>query len=548
MSRAATEVPIRVFDVRLDGAEVHLDERAAIAPTAAGLSQLRTDPTADAVLLLERDLAVPPSAVLARLLRGPCHAWHAGLLLGQAGHPYAWNTICHGRSMLSCDVDPTIASTSWKASARALLVRNEVVDRFGGFDPSFDTGAGAALDAGLRWIQHGALLRHEPDLLVGAPATAPAAPTSADGIRIVRRRLGARWALWAVLRGLLGRTLAPRDLRAALRAAAAPGAAGAAPVTDGRGLPDPPVAADALADARVTVLVPTVGRYPYVEPLLRQLAEQTRPPDEVVVVDQNPEEERHDLHGVAAELPLRVLHLRPPGQCSARNLGLRASTGTHILFLDDDDEIPADLIERHLEVLATPEVAVSCGLVDDAESGPAPAALRFRQVGTTFPTNNAMIRRSVLEQAGLFDPTYDRGSRADHDLGMRSHLAGNLHVYDPRPQVFHHHAPMGGLRTHGARIRTRNNSRTTIVARHLRTPTDIYLGLRYHTEAQVREDLALSAFATLTGKGTAAQRAARMVVQIGLLPSTLAHNRRVAQEGRALLAARPPLPTLEGPE
>lgn len=545
MSAAPRVRPLRVLEVRIDEAGLHLDDRGTIAPTPAGLAGLRAAPGTEAVLLLEAGLAEPATEVLVRLLAGPCHGWHAGLLLGQAGQPYAWNTICHGRSMLSCDVDASIASTSWKVSPRALLVRTEVLERFGGFDPSFDTAAGAALDAGLRWIQQGALLRHEPELLVEAPAGPAEVPTADDGIRIVRRRLGARWALWAVLRGVRGRTLPVRALPSAVRAAR--GGGPSIPV-GAPGLADPSPASPSDGEAeRVTVLVPTVGRYPFVEPLLRQLAEQSRPPDEVIVVDQNPEEERRDLAAVAVGLPLRVLHLRPPGQCSARNLGLRAATGTHVLFLDDDDEIPTDLIERHLEVLAAPEVAVSCGLVDDAESGPAPASLRFRQAGTTFPTNNAMIRRSVLEQAGLFDPTYDRGSRADHDLGMRSHLAGNLHVYDPRPQVFHHHAPMGGLRTHGARIRTRNNSRSTVVERHLRTPTDIYLGLRYHTEEQVREDLALSAFATLTGTGSPARRAARLVVQLGLLPSTLAHNRRVLQEGRALLASRPPLPTLDEP-
>ena len=155
-----------------------------------------------------------------------------------------------------------------------------------------------------------------------------------------------------------------------------------------------------------------------------------------------------------------------------------------------------------------------------------------------------MVRRSVLEQTGLFDPTYDRGARADHDLGMRSHLLGNLHVYDPGPQVFHHHAPMGGLRTHGARVRTRGNSRSTVKERHLRTPTDIYLGLRYHTEDQVREDLALSAFATLSGGGTRARRLARALVQTLLLPSTLAHNRSVLRQGRQMLRSRPELPTL----
>ncbi len=537
----ASAPPIRVFDVLLDGDGVEITARGSLQPTPSGLASLTTSSHAAATLLLEVGIGVPPESLLAEFLAGPCHGWHAGLLQDQAGQPVAWNTICHGRAMLSRDVDETMASTSWKLSARTLLVRNEVLDRLGGFDPSFDTIAGSALDAGLRWIQRGALLRHEPCLVAGERRSSGVGPTPADGLRIVRRRLGGKWALWALFRGLRGGTLPLGQLIPAARAA---GRGGRVPVV-APGLPEPSPSAGGVADRpRVTVLVPTVGRYPFVEPLLGQLRNQTHPPDEVVVVDQNPEGRRNDLTAVADGLALKVLHLLPPGQCRARNLGLRAATGTHILFLDDDDEVPTDLIERHLEVLARPEVSVSCGLVDDAESGPAPASLRFRQAGTTFPTNNAMIRRSVLEQTGLFDPTYDRGSRADHDLGMRSYLAGNLHVYDPGPQVFHHHAPMGGLRTHGARIRTRNNSRSTVVERHLRTPTDIYLGLRYHTVEQVREDLALSAFATLFGKGTVFRRGVRLLVQLALLPNTLAHNRRVYREGEALLAVRPQLPTL----
>ncbi len=540
-ARRADRAPLRRFAVEVDEGAVRTIPLGEVPHTPLGLRSIEAPAGAAALLLVEDGLPEPTPELLGALLAGPGHAWHAGLLLGHAGHPVAWNTICHGRSMLSRDVDPAIGSTSWKVSARMLLVRTEVLERLGGFEDRFDTASGAALDAGLRWIQHGALVRHEPELLGGSAPDPSGPPTWADGIRTVRARLGSRWAAWAIARGLRSRSLARAELAACVRALREP-----APPAPKAGDLSRPAAVGGPADpVRVTVLVPTVGRYPFVEPLLAQLAEQTRPPDEVVVVDQNPVEARRDLTSVAPGLPVVVHHLLPPGQCSARNLGLRAATGTHVLFLDDDDEIPADLIERHLAVLADPAVAVSCGLVDDAESGPAPASLRHRQVGTTFPTNNAMIRRTVLEQTGLFDPTYDRGSRADHDLGMRSYLAGNLHVYDPSPQVFHHHAPMGGLRTHGARVRTRGNSRSTIVERHLRTPTDIYLGLRYHTVDQVREDLALSAFATLTGQGSRARRVARLVVQFALLPNTLARNRAVYREGEALLAARPPIPTLE---
>jgi hypothetical protein len=127
---------------------------------------------------------------------------------------------------------------------------------------------------------------------------------------------------------------------------------------------------------------------------------------------------------------------------------------------------------------------------------------------------------------------------------MRSYLMGHLHVYDPRPQVFHHHAPVGGLRSHGARVRTRGNSRSTIVRRHLRTPTDIYLGLRYYSEEQVHEDLVLSVLATLRGGGTRPHRIARQVVQLALLPDTWTRSRSARKEGQRLLQNRPEIPTL----
>lgn len=538
MSRRQRD-PFRLCVIDVIAADVpRLERRTVISGRGTDVASIATRRDADAVMIWDEDLELPSCELIGSLLRGPCHVWHAGLRLGQAGRPAAWD-VCHGRAMFSRDVDDTIESTSWRISLRAVLARNEVLEKFGGFDPAFDTASGAALDAGLRWISRGALMRYVPGLLpAGSVAPSDCAPTAADGVRIVRRRLGNLWGTWVVARSLRTGSITPRELPQVAMAMREP----LPHPIDSVGLSCPDNAID--AKARVTVLVPTVGRYQFLETLLAQLNAQSRPPDEVVVVDQNPEGQRADLHVIAPDLPLRVLHLLPPGQCTARNLGLQVSTGSHILFLDDDDEIPVDLIEQHLRVLATPEVAVSCGLVDDAESGPAPASQQFRKACSTFPTNNLMIRRTVLEATGLFDPTYDKGARADQDLGMRSYLKGNLHVYDPRPRVFHHHAPMGGLRIHGARIRTRGNSRSTILSRHLRTPTDVYLGLRYYTEEQVREDMVLSTFATLVGDGTRGRRIARLAVQTALLPSTWRHTKLAYREGERLLRSRPEIPTL----
>lgn len=529
---------LRVFDLTIDQLTL-AEPRVVISDRPVELATIGANPAADAVLLWDDDANLPDPELLGRLLGGPCHVWHAGLLLGQAGHPAAWN-IVHGRAMFSLDVDASIESTSWKISPGAVLIRNEVLSELGGFDAAFDTTSGAALDAGLRWIEHGALMRHVPQLVEGRSGGPPVGrpPSAADGVRIVRRRLGTGWGLWALGRGLQTREVTLGELRRAAR-----------PLRES--VPDAPKTSGLSSvdhapddDARVTVLVPTVGRYAYLEELLKQLGSQTRPPDEVIVVDQNPVEERRDLTDVSPDLPLRVLHLLPAGQCSARNLGLRSSTGSHVLFLDDDDEIPDDLIEAHLRVMSTPEISVSSGLIDDAETGPAPPSDRFRRASDVFPTNNTMIRRQVLRSTGLFDPTYDRGARADHDLGMRSYIAGHLHVHDPRPSVLHHHAPVGGLRTHGARVRTRGNSRRTISKRNLRTATDIYLGLRYYEPRQVDNDLVLAVAATLSGSGRPVRRIIRAVVQLVLLPDTVVKARRSRSEGQRLLEHRPEIPTL----
>lgn len=523
---------------------MELQQRTLITEQPAAVASLRPAPDAIATILWDTEFPAPSSALVSQLLAGPCHVWHAGLRLGQAGHPAAWN-LCHGRAMFSCDVDPSIQSTSWKISLRALIVRNEVLDTLGGFDPAFETPSGASLDAGLRWITRGALVRHVPDLLPRRAVAPPDSPPSpVDGVRIVQHHLGTSWAAWAVVKGLGSGAVPVRHLPGCLRLLARGARSKFAPndsTPAGLAIPD---SNPADPDARVTVLVPTVGRYPYLEKLLVQLNAQTHRPHEVIVVDQNPEDERRDLTTIAPGLPLLVLHLLPPGQCTARNAGLRAATGTFVLFLDDDDEIPMDLIEQHLKVLAPAEVSVSCGLVDDRESGPAPATERFRKASSVFPTNNTMIRRELLEVTGLFDPAYDRGARADHDLGMRSYLAGNLHVHDPRPRLFHHHAPQGGLRTHGARMRTRGNSRSTLTKRHLRTPTDVYLGLRYFSTDRVDDDLALSIISTFGGSGGRARRLLRALVQLALLPSTLAETAAARSEGERLYLERPELPTL----
>ena len=447
---------------------------------------------------MDERLALPSDAFRSgRLLDGPADAWHGGLALGLDGAPPILDHV-NPTWMLNARLDPSIESTSWRVSLRAVLVRGEVLRRCGAPDPALETVSGAALDLGFRWTQAGAVVRHVPDLAADA-SFRDEWPTEADGVRIVRRHRGRAWAMWAAARSArTGRVGWRQGFSLVGLARTTP----AGPQSTYRGPPRPP----GDIDRRVSVILPTIDRYRYLGPLLTQLDRQTVPVHEVIVVDQTPTAQRRTgLETIAPDLPVTVIVQPEPGQCTARNAAILSATGDAFLFVDDDDEIPDDLVEQHLRRLV-PGVDASCGGIDDANAGPPPEGFRARRVSDVFPTNNVMVTRAALERSGLFDPAYDRGPRADHDVGMRLFLAGCTLVCDPTVLVFHHRTT-GGLRTHQARRVTAGGG--TTVPDHPTPPatTEVYLWHRYFDARQVGEAEVLNLLAASSaapGPGLAA--------------------------------------------
>ena len=488
-------------------------------------------------------LGRPDAHRVDEVLERPGDVWHAGLRLGMGGLPRAFDFVAP-TWMLNRDPDPAIEATSWRLSLEACLVRTEVLQRLGGVRPEFETLAGAALELGHRWVTRGALIRHLPGLLQVADAPAPPIPLL-DEMRFVYYRFGRFWLRWSLFRSVLtkGASLnAARAVRRRLESEVVP--AIPAPLRE-------TVASSGLGgranQGTVTVLIPTLDRYSYLEKLLEDLGRQTVPPLEIIVVDQtSPERRRTNLEERFPDLPLRVFHLDRAGQCSSRNAGLEASRGDCILFVDDDDEVPTTLIEGHLESLQRFRSEVSCGVAEEDGAGPLPDAFRLVRSSDVFPTNNSMILKDVLRRSGLFDLTYDRGARADADLGMRLYLAGCLMILNPDIKVLHHHAPSGGLRTHGARVITYASSRKRLTHRHLPATTEIYLSRRYFSVHQLREFLWLQAAATLAFRGTPLRRALKALIGLALLPDTLLEIRRRIRKADALVAAGPKIPALSG--
>ena len=487
------------------------------------------------------ELAVPDADLFRSLLTSPDDLWHAGLKLGMGGQPALLDFVAP-TWMFNRDPAPEISAASWRLSLKACLVRAEVIRQVGFLNTSFETLEAAALEWGFRCMQRGVFCRHEPDLLPGGFEPVPPAISAADELRFIHCGYGKRWAAWALGRAVLSRYVSVPQVVKAYRSLRIephssrpkPFARGAREIHKEAALP------------AVSVLIPTLERYPYLHTLLGQLRKQTKPPAEIIIVDQTPADQRQEeIYAEFGDLPLKVIYQDQPGQCSSRNAGLQAAQGDLILFIDDDDEVPADLLEKHLLNIHRYQADASCGVAHEVGAGPLPEAFTYLRTSDVFPTNNSLVRTAALQKSGLFDLAYDRGARADADLGMRLYLSGARMVLEPAIEVLHHHAPRGGLRAHKARVITYASSRQRLFHRHLPAPTELYLARRHFSARQVRELKWISLFATFSLHGSKGRRVLKFIAGFLMLPGSFYKINQNEQQAKILLQKYPEIPMKE---
>jgi len=112
-------------------------------------------------------------------------------------------------------------------------------------------------------------------------------------------------------------------------------------------------------DATVSVVIPTFNRASVITRALESILLQTRPPDEILVVDDGSTDDTAER--VRAEFPgVRLIEQENRGVGAARNAGIRAATGTWIALLDSDDEWLVEKLERQLRAVTTELETVLC--------------------------------------------------------------------------------------------------------------------------------------------------------------------------------------------
>jgi GT2 family glycosyltransferase len=167
----------------------------------------------------------------------------------------------------------------------------------------------------------------------------------------------------------------------------------------------------------VSVIIPVRNQERYLAEAIESALAQSRPPDEIIVVDDGSADGTSEVVRQYATR-IRYAYQPPQGAPAARNRGLALATGGLIAFLDADDTWLPTKLEAQLAILESqPEVdIVFCyaeQFVDeDAQTTVAPIPERLRRLPAVY-ASGMLVRRAAFQQVGLFDERYVRADVID---------------------------------------------------------------------------------------------------------------------------------------
>jgi glycosyltransferase involved in cell wall biosynthesis len=186
----------------------------------------------------------------------------------------------------------------------------------------------------------------------------------------------------------------------------------------------------------VSVVIPTLNAEAFLAEALESVLGQTYEPVEVIVVDGGSTD---DTAAIARRYGARVIIERAGRQPGARNAGVRAARGSLVSFLDSDDLwSPRKLSTEVAHLEAHPElgyvlVRMQRVLMPGAPWPPGTPADWFDQPQPGTLPSAGLMRRSVLERVGPFDPRFPLGSDTEWqaraaDAGVRWELLDDVLV------------------------------------------------------------------------------------------------------------------------
>lgn len=203
----------------------------------------------------------------------------------------------------------------------------------------------------------------------------------------------------------------------------------------------------------VSVIIPVFNDASLIGRAVQSALDQTCPAHEVIVINDGSADGTMDALSVFGP-KIKVISIPNGGISNARNIGIRASSGELIAFLDADDIWHREKLERQVAAFKEhPNVGFCCcdysvsqkhvgktinhfSIFESTEdifydtplkSDPFEALIKKDFIDSA---SSVVIRRSVLDMTGLFNVTYRQAE--DYDLWLRCALVTDFIILSAR--------------------------------------------------------------------------------------------------------------------
>jgi glycosyltransferase involved in cell wall biosynthesis len=211
-------------------------------------------------------------------------------------------------------------------------------------------------------------------------------------------------------------------------------------------------------EVNISVVIPAYNAEKTIGQCLASLYEQSRRPNQIIVVDNNSTDETKkivlEFLRNQKEIDARCIDEYRRGPSFARNCGANNAQGDVIAFIDADCIADPSWLARLLASFENPDTGAVAGSIigfdKETTIGKFHALFtlmslpksglfnEFNLISGGFPTANFSIRKELFDAISGFDeamPIYGE----DYDLCARIYVAGHKIYYNKEVKVFHQH-------------------------------------------------------------------------------------------------------------
>jgi len=221
----------------------------------------------------------------------------------------------------------------------------------------------------------------------------------------------------------------------------------------------------------VSIVIPTYKREKILIQTLNELLELEHKALEILVVDQSPMHEEaitKSLQTMHASKRIRWIKLTTPSIPNAMNVGALEANGDVVLYLDDDIQVPCEIVLEHAKEYNENNVNAVAGQViqswEEALSSQEPSFLgnkvhdpdsfRFNSSKRAnirrFMGGNISFKVSDLIDSGGFDTNFTKVAyRFEAECAERFTHSGKRIIFQPKASIFHLKELSGGTRAFG---------------------------------------------------------------------------------------------------